>query len=511
MNGYNDTIPICFATDEGYLGLTTVAIQSVVDNSSKENYYDIHIFHNKISQGEQEKVVNHFSSKENINIVFDDVNEFVKKNSLYTNYEYDNVKYTEETYYRFLIPEILKQYEKVIYLDGDVITLADVKELYDIDIGNNLLGAARDLYGIKECKTTLRGRYVKNKLKINNCDDLFIAGILIINNNEFNKQYDWKELLSICSSYKWRHHDQDVLNMICNKKTKLISPEWGLMPLYHWPFLDLSDEIKNEFQSSYKKEKKLIHYGGYRKPWKKGFSFKSKEFWIYASRTPYFNNLLDKCKDPEIRWLALVSVFGKNVCMENDVVKINKIDVYNLNMSKIKIYDIKEKDGDLQMFGFMYVPWLTNDENIKLIAKTKDHEYKADCFITNKNTINNSFYEKNVTFSFTVPIKSQEIYSLKIINHNSKIDCIISCNEKWIKANNKTFHMMAENGKIKIEKTNKIKKIFARTKNIGSKMYVFIKKSSPSMLLNYIYYGTHMILSGKGKMLISFGSKIFNQ
>jgi alpha-N-acetylglucosamine transferase len=47
------------------------------------------------------------------------------------------------------IPEMFSSYEKVIYLDCDLICCADIAELYKTNLGDNLLAAARDSSGIK--------------------------------------------------------------------------------------------------------------------------------------------------------------------------------------------------------------------------------------------------------------------------------------------------------------------------------------------------------------------------
>ena len=51
---------------------------------------------------------------------------------------------TTETFYRFLILDILKVYPRVVYLDCDMIICHDVAELYDTDMGDNQIARALD-------------------------------------------------------------------------------------------------------------------------------------------------------------------------------------------------------------------------------------------------------------------------------------------------------------------------------------------------------------------------------
>lgn len=50
-----------------------------------------------------------------------------------------------ETYYRLIIPEIMPNYHKILYLDCDMVADHDVAELYDFDLKGAVIGAAKDI------------------------------------------------------------------------------------------------------------------------------------------------------------------------------------------------------------------------------------------------------------------------------------------------------------------------------------------------------------------------------
>lgn len=52
--------------------------------------------------------------------------------------------YSNATYYRILIPNLYPQYEKVLYLDSDIIILDDIAKLYNVNINNYLIGAVSE-------------------------------------------------------------------------------------------------------------------------------------------------------------------------------------------------------------------------------------------------------------------------------------------------------------------------------------------------------------------------------
>lgn len=100
---------------------------------------------------------------------------------------YSHGYYTPTVYFRFFIPEIFAHYEKVLYLDSDLICLRDIADLYRVDIGGNLLGAVRDVeYArIYNENCEIKGYRVKDYcddiLKLKDYTHYFNSGVLGFN------------------------------------------------------------------------------------------------------------------------------------------------------------------------------------------------------------------------------------------------------------------------------------------------------------------------------------------
>ena len=79
--------------------------------------------------------------RENVKIEFVDLNYYIQKiqDKLYTR-DY----YTNTTYFRLFLPELYPQYDKMLYLDSDIVVLGDISQLYNTEIGTNLVAAAPD-------------------------------------------------------------------------------------------------------------------------------------------------------------------------------------------------------------------------------------------------------------------------------------------------------------------------------------------------------------------------------
>ena len=79
---------------------------------------------------------------------------------------------TRPAYYRLALPILLPNINKIIYLDGDTITLIDLKEMYDIDMDNYYYKGFLD--------------YLKDSFNPNN--NLYLcSGVLLINLEELRK------------------------------------------------------------------------------------------------------------------------------------------------------------------------------------------------------------------------------------------------------------------------------------------------------------------------------------
>ena len=127
-----NNIPVFFASNDKYVPYLDVAILSIVENSSKENNYEIIILKTDISEENQNKLLNH--TRDNIKIKFFDVKEILEpiKKQLP-----DMFYYTLAAYYRLFIETAFPQYDKAIYLDCDLVLMTDIAKLYNEELPTN--------------------------------------------------------------------------------------------------------------------------------------------------------------------------------------------------------------------------------------------------------------------------------------------------------------------------------------------------------------------------------------
>lgn len=275
MENNLNVIPIFFAIDDGYVPFLAVALESLIENSSKQYYYSIKVLYTNISE-ENKKKINKYK-RENVNIEFVDLNYYIEKvkDKLYTR-DY----YTNTTYFRLFIANLYPQYNKAIYLDSDIVVLGDIAELYNQDIGDNLVAAAPDdvIQTIKVFQ-----EYAEKVVGVADYRNYFNAGILLMNLDEFRKFNFQDKFLYLLETIKFTvAQDQDYLNRLCKGKVKIIDKAWDKMPIGNDDF----DE----------KKLKIIHYNLADKPWHYDNIRYKDYFWKYAKKTEYYNEI---CKIKE--------------------------------------------------------------------------------------------------------------------------------------------------------------------------------------------------------------------
>lgn len=264
------TIPIFFAIDDNYIPFLAVALQSLIEHSSKENNYEIKVLYTYVSE-EGKKSINKYK-RENVNIEFVNVNSYIKEieEKLYTR-DY----FSKTTYYRLFIPELYPEYDKALYLDSDIVILSDIADLYNIDMGDNLIAATSD-----EAVSNIKAfqEYVEKVVGVIDYKKYFNAGVLLMNLKELREFKFQEKFLYLLGTVKYAvAQDQDYLNRLCKGRVKIIDGSWDKMPVG-------GRLLKKE-------ELNLIHYNLVSKPWHFDGIVYEEYFWEYAGKTEFLEKI----------------------------------------------------------------------------------------------------------------------------------------------------------------------------------------------------------------------------
>lgn len=261
------TIPIFFAVDNNYFPYMAVTLKSLLENASPKYFYKFHVLSSSDLNPEWkqsvEKCLTPYSSIEYFDVR--PAMEKIKQDLHVRDY------YSLDTYNRFFIDTLFPQYDKVIYLDADIVVTGDISKLYRKNISNYLVGCVPEQV---MQKYKVFGEYVVKVLGVK-LKTYFNAGMLLMNTKMFRAYNVQKRFINLLKQYKFRvTQDEDYLNVICQNKTRILDFGWNKMPF---------DDKKFNCRKV-----NLIHYNLNWKPWRYKHVIYEEEFWKYAKMTDFY-------------------------------------------------------------------------------------------------------------------------------------------------------------------------------------------------------------------------------
>jgi len=248
----NNVVETALALDQNLEAMIPVVIQSLVDHTSRE--VNAHVMTRGLGN----------AFRERMGKLFPQVN--------FTFYNFDEVSYGNDiallshisvsTMDRLFLPEMLKDLEKVLYLDIDILIQGDVGELYDLNLGENVFAGKRTR--LKSWANMIRPitratlHFAAEKAwdirkRLHDKADLtsrtFNAGILVLNLELMRAENFTAEHMYLVE--QCRMNDQDVFNIYSRNRVLEIDSEWNHVP-------------SQDFNAN----PKIIHWAGPAKPWK---------------------------------------------------------------------------------------------------------------------------------------------------------------------------------------------------------------------------------------------------
>lgn len=242
---------ICLSCDDKYSKYAGVVIASILLKSNVDEDFSFYILDSNISQENKDKILSLKSIKE-CSICFIKIDETLFKT-------YKNIgthSYLSlPAFYRLKLPSILKDIDKVLYLDCDIIVNSSLQELYNTNIKNFYAAAVVDI-------ATKSSGYVP---KLDKGNLYFNAGVLLLNLEKMRTDNveEKFEKYTIDNIATIRVGDQEILNKVCQGNIKQIDSCWNVQ----------SSNFVN--RSTYSNNPKIVHYIGKQKPW----IFGSMNYW----------------------------------------------------------------------------------------------------------------------------------------------------------------------------------------------------------------------------------------
>ncbi len=324
-------IPIFFACDENFVKYMMVTLRSVMDHASRDFEYRVYVLNIGISRERRESV--EAMADGDFSVLFIDVTSYLKsmKDKLPLR-DY----YSMTTYYRLFIAEMYPEYDKVIYLDSDVIVLGDISEFYGYDLQGYYVGAVKDQL---VQQLDVFGRYVEQVVGVERYR-YFNAGVLLMNCQALRDTDFLDRFVELINTYTFIvAQDQDYLNVICKDKVRWLPVSWNV---------EASSKL-----SVPEDEISLIHFNMTAKPWKYEDCVLGEHFWEYAKKTSIYEEICgvrDSLTEEEQELDAEVSEQLFAICEQEILKEDNYLKIRGKTRSQARL-DIIEKIAQYEREG----------------------------------------------------------------------------------------------------------------------------------------------------------------
>lgn len=313
----SNNIPLVFNFSKSYTPAFTVCLLSGMRNFSTENNYDIIILERALT--EENKAVIKYLTKghKNISVRYLNPEKFFKDMKYFM-----SERLPVEGFFRSAASFFLTEYDKILYLDSDILIKEDVAHLFHTNVEGYLLAAVQDLVAkaflnMKK-KTPYAADFIyraKKRMKLQEPEQYFNTGVMLLNCKEIRQSFVWQDMLNYWKSVEFKSDDQDMFNSLFQGRVKFLDISWNVFARQNEDFSLIYEEAPKENYQEYlaaRKSPKIVHFISEIKPWNVGQGDFVLEFWHIARGTPYYEALIEMVSGFQSQSVASYTMYQMN-------------------------------------------------------------------------------------------------------------------------------------------------------------------------------------------------------
>lgn len=270
-------IPIVFSIDKKMEIPAGVCLFSLLANAGKDTFYDIFILHGEEEDFSDSCIKSLCSKFPLCRITFRTVHDV-----FHNAFEIRGI--TKATYYKLLIPEVIPEYDTVLFSDVDVIFREDQSHYLDVDLGDCFFAGVNSVPVMNEDYLS----YIQS-IGLSPSDGYFYAGNLIVNAKLLREKNMVPVFLNHIQ-HQYRFQDMDIMNLSCHGHIKPLPPAFCLSVNYYEAIVNEREKLRSEYaedEMNYAIDKGIVHYNG-AKPWN-DVCLNMDIWWEYYRRSPFFD------------------------------------------------------------------------------------------------------------------------------------------------------------------------------------------------------------------------------
>jgi len=295
------TVAMAMISSEEYAPYLGVLLRSIADNATSDRFYDIIVLSVGITNPTRDLLTMELEGRENFSLRFVEIGMKVSSRQLKTRYHI-----TSASYARLLLPDVLRHYDKVLYMDSDMVVCSDPAQVFDIDISGYMLAAVRDTFvaGWYHIPGHEMKRQLDHVLTLASPYDYFNAGLMLMNLKQFRITTNTEKMLELAKTRRWLWMDQDLLNYVCKGSVRYLEQGWNLMVHASTVPTGMDEKCTPKWlydrYCAARRSPHVIHYAGGVLPFTDYKSDMFWHFWKYARRSVFYEPLLSRMTQKQI-------------------------------------------------------------------------------------------------------------------------------------------------------------------------------------------------------------------
>lgn len=292
-------VPLFLGCDDRFFMHAVTVVASVLEHATPENNYDVIIAQTGVPKAKLARAAAWAERFPNARLRFVDMTGMIERygvKDLNT-----TAAWSTAVYFPILAPETFREYDRILYLDSDLLVFADVADLYRTDLAGKSMAVCHDFpWELNQARDPEQMRWWREDFGMDIGDVIFNSGVMVMDLARMRRLEAVKKVLEMARRMKApKRADQDVLNAAFRNDVVFLSSEWN----YHnWMtdpseksfFFDYMDEPALAEIRAKRDRVKILHLTE-KKPWSLGYEGQNDDlYWRYAAKTPFHREIMDE-------------------------------------------------------------------------------------------------------------------------------------------------------------------------------------------------------------------------
>ena len=284
MNWNQERVNIIYASNDGYACHLAASLVSLLENNRQIPHLDVYVL-SVCMCGEYQERLKNLAGRYGRTLQTVELGNLKER----FDYEIDTRGFDISAMARLFAPQVLPDsVEKALYLDCDTIVCGSIAPLYEIDLGENLVGMVME--------PTAYGP-MRRAIGMTKDEPYYNSGVLLMALGQWRVQNVLKQLLEFyaASEGKLFACDQDTLNGALRGRIFSLPPKYNFFTNYRYfrysTLVSVCAAYEKVGKKNFDEAKRfpvILHYLGDERPWIWGnHNHYRKRYEAYLSMTPW--------------------------------------------------------------------------------------------------------------------------------------------------------------------------------------------------------------------------------